>query len=83
MLKYEFERVRSTMEGFGLINGTVYGSADYQEIIKNRVLDGWRFVGTIPATQRATGHIEEMDLVFEKEENLERGNRISTLILRK
>ena len=70
MLKYEFERVRYTMEGFGLINGTVYGSTDYQKIIKSRAMDGWRFVGTIPATQRATGHIEEMDLVFEKEENI-------------
>jgi hypothetical protein len=58
------------MEGFGLINGTVYGSVDYQKIIQKRALDGWRYVGTIPAIQRATGHIEEMDLVFEKEEKL-------------
>lgn len=70
MYKYEFERIRYTMEGFGLINGTVYGSGDYQKIIQERALDGWRYVGTIPAIQRATGHIEEMDLVFEKEADL-------------
>lgn len=70
MYKYEFERIRYTMEGFGLINGTVYGSGDYQKIIQERALDGWRYVGTIPAIQRATGHIEEMDLVFEREDDL-------------
>ena len=55
--------------GLGLINGTVYGHGDYQKIIQKRALDGWRYVGTIPAIQRATGHVEEMDLVFEKVEN--------------
>ncbi len=69
MFKYEFERIRYTMEGFGLINGTVYGHGDYQKIIQKRALDGWRYVGTVPAIQRATGHVEEMDLVFEKVEN--------------
>ncbi len=70
MLKYEFERIRYTAEGFGLINGTAYGHGAYQEIIQKRALDGWRYVGTIPAIQRSTGHIEEMDLVFEKEDKL-------------
>ncbi|MBR4395277.1 MAG: DUF4177 domain-containing protein [Eubacteriaceae bacterium] len=30
-------------------------------------MGGWRFVCIVPTTQRGTGHIEEMDLVFEKQ----------------
>ena len=41
MFKYEFERVRYTMEGFGLINGTVYGSTDYQKIIDSIAQKRW------------------------------------------
>ena len=29
--------------------------------------EGWRFAGWIPATQRAGGFIETIDLVFERE----------------
>ena len=32
-----------------------------------RAADGWRFAGWIPATQRAGGFIETIDLVFERE----------------
>ena len=30
--------------------------------------EGWRYIGFIPAIQRGTGHIEEMDLIFEREQ---------------
>ena len=39
----------------------------YREIIARRAREGWRYVGFLPAVQRGTGHIQEMDLVFEKE----------------
>ena len=32
-----------------------------------RAQDGWRFVCIVPVTQRGTGHIERMDLFFEKQ----------------
>ena len=28
--------------------------------------EGWRYVGFVPTKQRPTGHIQELDLVFEK-----------------
>ena len=40
---------------------------DYRAIIEKKAKEGWRYVGYIPTRQRGTGHIEEMDLVFEKE----------------
>ncbi|HJC48301.1 MAG TPA: DUF4177 domain-containing protein [Candidatus Lachnoclostridium pullistercoris] len=68
MYKYEFERVSSGISGWGLMSGNRYGTENYQELIRARAEEGWRYVGFIPAVQRGTGHIEEMDLVFEKEE---------------
>lgn len=66
MYLYEFERIRSDFSGWGLGSGNQYSTETYQEIIAARAKQGWRYVGFIPAVQRGTGHIEEMDLVFEK-----------------
>lgn len=41
---------------------------DYQEIIDEKAKQGWRYVGYIPTKQRGTGHIQELDLIFEKME---------------
>ena len=35
--------------------------------LKKRAKNGWRYVGFIPTKQRGTGHIEEIDLIFEKQ----------------
>ena len=45
---------------------------DIEELAKfnKRATEGWRYVGFIPAIQRGTGHIEEMDLVFEREQQV-------------
>lgn len=67
MYKYEFERIGSEITGWGMLAGSKYGTGGYRAIITERARDGWRYVGFIPAEQRGTGHIEEMDLVFEKE----------------
>ena len=67
MYVYEFERVSSQLTGWGLGSGNKYGSGDYREVIARRARAGWRYVGFLPAVQRGTGHIQEMDLVFEKE----------------
>ena len=66
MYKYEYEKVVIGFSGFGLINGNVYRVEEYQDIIKKRATDGWRYVGFVPTKQRGTGHIEEIDLIFEK-----------------
>ena len=69
MYVYEFERVSSQLSGWGFGSGNKYGSGDYREIIARRAREGWRYVGFLPAVQRGTGHIQEMDLVFEKEKD--------------
>ena len=69
MYKYEYEKVIIEFSGFGLFNGNVYGIEDYRNIIDKRASEGWRYVGFIPTKQRGTGHIEEIDLIFEKINN--------------
>ncbi len=67
MYKYEYETVSCNFDGWGLGYGNVYSIADYRSIIDRRAERGWRYVGYIPTTQRGTGHIQEIDLIFEKE----------------
>lgn len=68
MYKYEYESVSCEMDGWGMLGGNSYGIDDYRSIIEKRAQDGWRYVGYIPTKQRGTGHIQELDLIFEKEE---------------
>ena len=67
MYTYEYERISSGLSGWGLGSGNKYGTEGYKEIIDRRARAGWRYVGFLPAVQRGTSHIEEMDLIFEKE----------------
>lgn len=67
MYTYEFERVSAEFSGWGLGSGNKYGVEGHREIILERAQKGWRYVGYVPAVQRGTGHIQEIDLVFEKE----------------
>lgn len=68
MYQYEYETVCFHMDGWGAINGSVYEIQAYRDLIRRRAKQGWRYVGYIPTRQRGTGHIEELDLIFEKEE---------------
>ena len=68
MYKYEYEKVVCKLGGFGVFSGNVYCLEDYQQIIEVRAKNGWRYVGYIPTKQRGTGHIQELDLIFEKQE---------------
>ena len=70
MYKYEYETVIIEFSGWGALNGNVYSIDSYKDVIEKRAKAGWRYVGFIPTKQRGTGHIEEIDLIFEqKEEN--------------
>ena len=62
MLEYEFEQMEYTSGLFSLYLDTT----GYQEIIRKRAAQGWRFAGWIPMTQ-AQGFIKTIDLVFERE----------------
>ena len=56
-------------KGFAyLAGGNVYSIIeDYRDIINKRARNGWRYAGYLPTKQRGTGHIQSMDLIFEKE----------------
>lgn len=66
MYKYEYEKVICELGRWGVFSGNVYSIEDYRTIIEERAKNGWRYVGFIPTKQRGTGHIQEMDLIFEK-----------------
>lgn len=68
MYKYEYETVSCDFGGWGFGAGNVYNIENYRSLIEKRAGDGWRYVGYIPTKQRGTGHTQEMDLIFEKEE---------------
>ena len=68
MYRYEYETRYCNFEGWGLGAGNVYRIEEYRSVIEKRALKGWRYVGYIPVKQRGSGHIQEMDLIFEKEE---------------
>ena len=64
---YSYETIQSGLDGWGAFGGNVYAIEDFRPIIRRKAAEGWRYVGFIPTKQRGTGHIEEMDLIFEKE----------------
>lgn len=68
MYRYEYETVSCHFGGLGFVSGNVYNIENYRSVIEKRAGDGWRYVGYTPTKQRGTGHTQEMDLIFEKEE---------------
>lgn len=67
MYEYEFETVEMCGNGYSLFGGVGLKMETHREIIKRRAADGWRYVDCIPTEQRASGFIETVDLVFERE----------------
>ena len=68
MLEYEFEEIdcNDGGGGYSLFGGVGLAMEGYQDIIRRRGREGWRFAGCVPATQRAGGFIDSIDLVFER-----------------
>ena len=66
MYRYEYETISCDFGGWGIGSGNVYDIEDYRPLIDQRAAHGWRYVGYIPTRQRGTGHIQKMDLIFEK-----------------
>jgi hypothetical protein len=67
MYKYEYEKVDCSLSGWGIGGGNVYEIDDYKSVINRRAASGWRYVGYVPTKQRGTGHVQEIELIFEKE----------------
>lgn len=68
MKKVEFVRIKSELIGYGLGKGTKYGFDRVEEIIKERIENGWDYCGYVPIETRGTGDIETMSLIFQKDE---------------
>lgn len=68
MKKVEFVRIKSELIGYGLGKGTKYGFDRVEEIIKERIENGWDYCGYVPIETRGTGDIETMSLIFQKNE---------------
>lgn len=66
MYKYEYETITCELGGWGVLSGNVYSTEDFRPIIDRRAKDGWKYAGCIPTKQRGTGHIQEIELIFEK-----------------
>ncbi|MBQ2034465.1 MAG: DUF4177 domain-containing protein [Peptococcaceae bacterium] len=67
MYTYEYETISCEFDGWGLVYSDILKTKDYRYIIDKRASEGWRYVGYIPVEQRATGHVQKLDLIFEKE----------------
>ena len=66
--KYEYEEIKTEVNGIGFMDGKIYEMEfDHREIINKRAENGWKYVGFIPTKQRGTGHIQTFDLIFEKQ----------------
>lgn len=65
---YSYETVTCELSGWGALGGNVYETGPYREIIDRKAAAGWRYVGFLPVKQRGTGHLAQIDLIFEKEE---------------
>ena len=67
MFIYEYETVYCRFRGWGIFSGSIYKTLEHREIITAKAGEGWRLVGFVPVKQRKTGHIQILDLIFEKE----------------
>ena len=67
MWEYEFETVDcDNASGYSLFGGVGLETCEHREIICRRAAEGWEYAGCIPASQRAGGFIETLDLVFRR-----------------
>jgi len=64
--EYDFERLELNAGSYSLFGGVGIHADGHREIIGRRAQEGWRYVGWLPTVQRATGHMEEIELVFER-----------------
>ena len=68
MKNVEFVRVKAEITGYGLGKGIKNTFDSVEEIIKERIQNGWSYTGYVPIETRGSGEIEIMSLVFQKEE---------------
>ena len=68
MLEYDFVSLETEWgTGYNLLGGVRIDTSGHREIIAQRAAEGWRYVVWLPTTQRGTGQIDRIDLIFERE----------------
>ena len=68
MKKVEFVRVKSELCGYGLGKGVKYSFDGVEDIIRERITNGWSFAGYVPLEIRGVGDMETISLVFQRDE---------------
>lgn len=68
MKKVDFVKIKAEFWGFGFGKGTSYGFNKAEDIIRERIKNGWEFCGYIPIEMRGTGEIQSISLIFQHEE---------------
>lgn len=68
MKQVKFVRIKSTPSGYGFGKGMKYMFEDAELTIREHIESGWSFEGYIPIETRATGDIETMSLIFQRDE---------------
>lgn len=64
MKQVEFVQVSSELCGYGFCKGTRYRFEGIEEIIQERLEQGWSFCGYVPLETRGIGDIETLSLIF-------------------
>ena len=68
MYEYDFVSLETDYgTGSSLFGGLRIDTSGHRELIAQRAAEGWRYTGWIPTVQRATGQIDRVDLIFERE----------------
>ena len=68
MMEYDFVSLDTEYgTGYSLFGGFRIDTMGHREIILEKAAQGWRYVGYVPTAQHASGQIDTIDLVFERE----------------
>ena len=68
MKKVEFVRIKADLIGFGVGKGIKSRFESIENIIKERIENGWSYMGYVPIETRGTGDIETLSLIFQRNE---------------
>ena len=68
MKRVEFVRIQSQICGFGLGKGMKYYFQNIEEVIQARLEQGWTYMGYGPVETRATGDIETLSRIFQRDD---------------
>ncbi|MBQ3090948.1 MAG: DUF4177 domain-containing protein [Clostridia bacterium] len=69
MRKVEFVHVKSAVSGYGLGKGIKYSFIpEAEEIVRERLEQDWEYGGYLPVQMRGDGEMEEISLIFYRNE---------------